>query len=182
MLQIVVLAVLAIAPQVQPSLGSLKIEFVDTGSVRYRITNFDVPGSVGAQAQVINAHYYPGINAYTGGHYSEAYGQFTYMINNASFWDGHPYQAHFIGTSHHLRGMILVYHAKGVGRLALATSEFEAAIRWNPRNYAAHLELARVLLDTGFKDQAASTLENLIKLNPDKETLEEARAELKKLR
>jgi tetratricopeptide (TPR) repeat protein len=177
MLHFILVTLVFVAPS-QLSLGSLKIDIIDTGRISYAVTEFRVPGSVGAQESVLNLHYYPGINAYTAGQYSDAYAQFTYMIKNASFWDGHPYQSHFIGTSHHLRGMILVYHAQGAGRLTLAKSEFEAAIRWNPKNYIAHLELSRVLRNTGLTDQAKSMLEHLIGLNPDKETLEEAQMEL----
>ena len=50
--------------------------------------------------------------------------------------------------------MIYLYHAKGVGRHAVAKSDFEDAIKWNPGNHMAYVDCP-VYSDLGFKDQAA---------------------------
>ena len=117
--------------------------------------------------EILRAHYAPGLQDYQAGRYREGFSEFTYVIDRPSYLNGHPSQAQYLSTAYYLRGMIFRYHAEGVGRLTLAQGDFEAAIQWNPENYLAYLELARLFVITGFKEQAASVLKYVIELKPD---------------
>jgi tetratricopeptide (TPR) repeat protein len=77
--------------------------------------------------------------------------------------------------------MICLYHATGVGRLTLAKGDFENAIRWNPNNTLAYLELSRVYSSLEMRDQAISIIESLLERKPDEDIAQQAKAELGKL-
>ena len=87
-----------------------------------------------------------------------------------------------MSIAHYLRGMIYFYHAKGLGRHALAKSDFEHAIKWNNRNYTAYIELSRVYSELGFNAPATTVLERLLELKPGEEISKEAQTELAKLK
>src|SRR5262249_11986905 len=128
---------------------------------------------------ILNAHYFPAMNYYKGGLYTEALPDLNYFIDAWSYTNGNPNQAEYQSNAHYVRGMIYAYHATGLGRLTLAMNDFAAAIDWNAKNYPAYLELARVFSTAGLKKQAASILEGLLELRPDDEKVaEEARREL----
>jgi tetratricopeptide (TPR) repeat protein len=78
--------------------------------------------------------------------------------------------------------MIYLYHAQGLGKHDLAKSDFKDAIKWNPSNYMAYIELARVYSDLGFTAQATSIINQLLDLKPGAEILKEAQDELSKLK
>ena len=130
----------------------------------------------------LNFHLVPAVNWYNAGSYSASIADFTYVIQRPHYLNGNPRQPEFMSIAHYLRGMIYFYHAKGIGRHALAKSDFESAIKWNPRNYTAYIELSRVYSDLGFTSQATSVLKQLLDLKPNEEISTEAQAELSKLK
>jgi Tfp pilus assembly protein PilF len=77
--------------------------------------------------------------------------------------------------------MIYLHHSRGYGRLILAQRDFEAALKWNPSNHQAQLELARTYRVAGLNDKAKTILRSLLALDPDKDTADEAKSELSKL-
>ena len=153
-----------------------KIEIVNTGKfIAYRIMEIAAGPVVG---NMLNAHYFPGIDFYSGGRYKEAEPQFTYVIERSRYLEANPRQAEFMSTAHYLRGMIYVYHATGIGRLSIAKQDFEAALQWNPHNYIVLLELSRLYSALGFQEQAASILKHLLDLKPDEEIARQAQVDL----
>src|SRR5262249_30765141 len=130
---------------------------------------------------ILNAHYAPGLRSYQAGRYTDAIQQFTYVIDRPSYLDRHPNQAQYLSTAHYLRGIIFLYHAEGVGRLTLAQQDFEVAIQWNAGNYLPYLELARVYVTAGFKEEATPVLQHLIDLKPEDTVIKEAQKILRDL-
>lgn len=159
-------------------IGPFRIDIKDEGKfVPWAPTNFTNLGPV--LGNILNFHYFPAVNLYEAGRYADAFDNFNFFITDRFATDDNPNQASWMSTAHHLRGMILRYHATGVGRLTLARGEFEAAIKWNAKNFPAYLELSRVLSIAGLKDQAASVLRSLLDLRPDdEEVVEDAKNEL----
>jgi tetratricopeptide (TPR) repeat protein len=174
------LTLLLIAALVQDAalLDRSKIEIINTG--KYipvgQTTNFDAGPVVG---NMLNAHYFPGLNLYNGGRYKEAEQEFTYVVSRPSYLDANPRRAEFLSTSYYLRGMIYFYHAKGLGHQSIAKEDFEAALKFNPRNYVVYLELSRLYSGLGFQEQAATILRHLLDLKPeDEEIVEQAQKAL----
>jgi tetratricopeptide (TPR) repeat protein len=182
MLHSTLVALLLIAALIQDAslLDRSKIEIVNTG--KYipvnQITAIDAGPVVG---NMLNAHYFPGINLYKGGRYKEADQEFTYVITRPHYLKENPRQAEFLSTAYYLRGMIYLYHAKGVGRHSIAQEDFETALKWNPRNYIVFLELSRLYSGLGFQEQAASILHHLLELKPDQEIAGQAQTDLDKI-
>jgi tetratricopeptide (TPR) repeat protein len=158
-------------------IGPFRISIQEEGYIPYRATNFrDLGPQVG---DILNAHYFPGLAFYQGGRYTNAYNEFTYLIRNHTYIDENPNQTLYMTTAFYLRGMIFQYHATGIGRLTLAKNDFEAAIKWDPKNFPAYLELGRLLSSAGQTDQAVSVLQKLLDLQPsDEKVLTEARQQL----
>jgi tetratricopeptide (TPR) repeat protein len=155
------------------------ITIIDGGKFTpYKKTEFDAGHAAG---DGLNGHFFPSVIAYNTGRYNYALGDFTYIVRNHTFLDGNPRKAEFMSITHYLRGMIYLYHAKGIGRHTLAKADFEAAIKWNPANYMAYLELARVYSDLGFIKEASSLVQRLLELEPTQDVVGEAEEELKKL-
>jgi tetratricopeptide (TPR) repeat protein len=172
----VLLLIAATLGQEAPGFDPSKIEIVNTGKfIPYRIMEIDGGPVVG---NMLNAHYFPGIDFYSGGRYKEAEPQLTYVIERSRYLEANARQAEFMSTAHYLRGMIYVYHATGVGRLSIAKQDFEAALQWNPKNYIVHLELSRLYSGLGFQEQAASILKHLLDLKPDEEITRQAQIDL----
>src|SRR5215831_4744228 len=116
------------------------IKIINGGPLRPRVDmSFDFGPVVG---DMLNAHFLPAVNWYNSGSYVPAEFDFTYVIRRVSYFNGNPRQAEIMSIACYLRGMIYLYHAEGVGRYALAKADFEQAIKWNPRNYPAYLELS----------------------------------------
>jgi tetratricopeptide (TPR) repeat protein len=172
-------ALLFITALVQDSsiLDRSEIEIINNG--KYipinQLTNIQAGPAVG---NMLNAHYFPGINLYNGGRYKEADAEFTYVITRPHYLIENPRRAEFLSTSYYLRGMIYAYHAKGLGRQSIAQEDFEAALKWNPRNYVVFLELSRLYASLGFPEEAASVLRHLLDLKPDDEMARQARMDL----
>jgi tetratricopeptide (TPR) repeat protein len=155
-----------------------RVDIINTGTyVYFGFTNFT---DVGPQAgNILNAHYFPAMKYYEAGLYREANNDLSYFIERPTYVNGNPNQAKFMSTAHYARGMIYLHHATGFGRLSLAMSDFQAAIKWNEKNYVAYLELSRVFSTAGLNDQAVSILQGLLDLHPEDEKIaEEARGEL----
>ena len=130
---------------------------------------------------MLNAHYFPGINLYNGGRYKEAEAEFTYVITRPHYLSENRRRPEYLSTSYYLRGMIYAYHAKGLGHQSVAQEDFEAALQWNPRNYVVFLELSYLYSGLGFQVEATSILRQLLDLKPDDEIVRQAQAELDKL-
>jgi tetratricopeptide (TPR) repeat protein len=173
------LALLLVAVPLQQSTVEDRshIEIINTG--KYipvgQFTNIDAGPNLG---NILNAHYFPGINLYNGGRYKEALTEFNYFTLRPDYLDGNPRKAEFQSTAFYLRGMIYLHHAKGVGRQTAAREDFEAALEWNPQNYVVLIELSRLYKGLGFPDQAASVLRHLLTLNPEEEIARQAQADL----
>jgi tetratricopeptide (TPR) repeat protein len=183
MWSILVLSMLAAVIPVQTSrLLRSGITIVSTGKdPGYGITNYDV-GPEGAGG-IVNNHYFPAIRQYNGGSYSEAEANLSYLVERPNYIpDVNPRKAQFISNAYYLRGTIYFYHAVGVGRQTLAKSDFEAAIKWNPNNSLAYLELSRVYSSLEIYDQAISIIEHLLERKPEQEVAEHAKADLEKLK
>ena len=156
------------------------IGIIDTGpGMVYTETDYDAGPAVG---NMLNAHYFPGINFFNGGRYSSARGELSYVIQRPHYLEGNPKRAEYMSTALYLRGMIYLHHADGIGKHDLAKTDFEAAIKWNPNNHLAYLELSRVYSDLGFAAPAFRILDHLLKLKPDQKIDDEARTELDKLK
>jgi tetratricopeptide (TPR) repeat protein len=156
-----------------------RIMINNTGKpVPLRPTFFDAGPEVG---RVLNNHYFPAINLYNAGRYSDAEANLTYLIDRPDYINGNPRKPEFMSTACYLRGMIYLYHASGLGRHALARTDFEAAVKWNRNNYLAYVELSRVYSALGFKQHAATVLEQLLQQGPGQEIAAEAESEIRKL-
>ncbi len=153
-----------------------KIEIIDTDKyLPYVETHFD-GGPV--QGNMLNAHYFPGINLYNGGRYTRAEQEFTYVLMRPQYLTGNPRRDEYMSVSSYLRGMIYFYHSNGFGRYSAAKEDFEAALKWNPRNDIVYIELSRLYALLGFQKQAVSLVEDLLKLMPDEKITAEARKQL----
>jgi len=172
------LALAAFLVQVSAQIDTTKVQIVDTGEYFYiPYTTYTNLGPM--QGNVLNVHYFPAMRYYEGGRYRQATIDFTYFIDRPEYTAGNANQANYMSSAFYARGMIYFYHAVGIGRLSLAMNDFDAAIKWNPKNYVAYLELARVFSTAGLRDQAASMLQMLVNLQPaDHEVAEDAQREL----
>jgi tetratricopeptide (TPR) repeat protein len=172
------LAVLITSSAAQDVLVSITI--IDTGPPMVSTpTEYDAGPAVG---DMLNAHYFPGINLFNAGRYNYARGELTYVIQRPHYLEGNPKRAEYVSTALYLRGMIYLYHAEGIGKHDLAKADFEAAIKWNPNNHLAYLELSRVYSDLGFATPALKIIDHLLKLKPDQRIADEASAELDRLK
>jgi tetratricopeptide (TPR) repeat protein len=157
-----------------------RIDIIDAGKpIAVRPTFFDVGPETG---RILNIHYFPAIDLYDAGRYRDSEENLTYLLDRPNYIDGNSRKQEFLSTAAYLRAMIYLYHASGVGRHALARQDFEAAVKWNPKNYLAYIELSRVYSDLGFKEQAVTVLQQLLQLDPDKEIATEAQNEIRKLK
>jgi tetratricopeptide (TPR) repeat protein len=157
-----------------------RIAIIDTGKpIPVRPTYFNAGAETG---RILNNHYFPAIDLYDAGRYTDAEDNLTYFLDRPNYIDGNSRKQEFLSTAAYLRGMIYLYHASGVGRHSLAKQDFEAAVNWNPKNYLAYIELSRVYSELGFKEQAVTILQDLLQLDPDKEIAAEAQNEIRKLK
>src|SRR5262249_8203212 len=157
----------------------MRIHIIDGGKPRaYDRTTFDAGPAAGDH---LNGHFFPAVIAYNTGRYAIAAEDFTYCIRRPQMIADNPRQGEFMSISYYLLGMIYLHHADGVGRHALAKSDFEMAIKWNPQNHMAYLELSRVYSDLGFTKEAMAVINRLLELKPPKDIADEATDEIKKL-
>ena len=153
-----------------------KITIIDDDKlVPYERTYFDAGPATG---DMLNWHYFPGIILYNAGQYTRAEQEFTYVIDRPYYLTQNPRRDEFMSVSYYLRGMIYFYHADGFGRYTAAKEDFQASLKWNPRNYIVYIELARLYSLLGFKNQAAELLRHLLESMPDEKIADEARKQL----
>src|SRR5262245_46191399 len=140
---------LTLAVAIAQSNNNFQVQIIDTGEYFYASrTAVNAGPSTG---DMLNFHYFPGLKYYQGGLYKNASDELRYVIDRPEYLKANANQALYLSTAHYVRGMIYFYHATGLGRLSLAKDEFESAIKWNSRNYLAHLELSRVFSSSGLK-------------------------------
>ena len=135
------------------------------------MTHFDTGPCVG---EILNAHFYPGLEEYLDGNYANAVAQMDYFIARPQYTEMNPKQAEYFSIAHYIRGSIFLEHARGTGRYALAINDFEASIRWNKHNYQSYLKLATACKEAQLKDRAISTLKMLLDMNLPEQIREEA--------
>jgi tetratricopeptide (TPR) repeat protein len=149
-------------------------------------TNMNVgptdPSSAVNNGNILNAHFFPGLLDYSRGNYISSLSQMDYFINRPSYIMKNPNQPKFFSMAHYTRGRIFFYHASGYGRYAQAIKEFEEAIRWDPKNHYAYLELSRVHASVSSKEQASVILQRLLELQPSEELIKQAKKELDSLK
>ena len=142
-------------------------------------TDFDGGPVVG---DILNYHYFPGLQDYKNGNYVGAARQMDYIMRNHRFiLDINPRKKEYVSTAYYLHGRIYFYHASGLGRYIQAKKDFDKAIEWNPRNYPAYLELARLLSSMELRAEATSVLQRLLASQPDEQVVQLARIELTRL-
>ena len=155
-----------------------RIEIIDADKyLPYVETHFD---GGPAQGNMLNAHYFPGINLYNGGRYTRAEQEFSYVILRPQYLTGNPRRDEYMSVSCYLRGMIYLYHTStnAFGRYSAAKEDFEIALKWNPRNYIVYIELARLYSTLGFHEQAIALVRSVLDLMPEEKIAEEARKAL----
>jgi tetratricopeptide (TPR) repeat protein len=146
--------------------------------VPLRPTSFDVGYEYG---RILNLHYFPALDLYNAGRYTDAEENLTYLLERPDYINGNSRQQEFMSTAFYTRAMIYFYHTSGFGRHSLAKGDFEAALKWNAKNFLAYLELSRVYSSLGFKEQAINILKYVLQLEPGKEIAAQAQDELRKL-
>ena len=130
---------------------------------------------------ILNIHYFPGLSDYSKANYRYAIQQLDYVLARPQYTSMNPRQGELLSHGHYVRGMILLYHASGTGRLVRAKADFEQAIRWNVNNHLPYFELARLLSMAGLKEQATQVIHQLLDKQPSEEIAQKARNELKLL-
>jgi tetratricopeptide (TPR) repeat protein len=143
----------------------------------YPMARFDAGTSVGA---MLENHFFPGIEFYNSGRYRSAQSDLAYVVARPHYLEGNSRRNEFMSTSHYLLGMIYMYHADGLGRRNIAREHFEKAIEWNPTNYIAYIELAKVFGELRIDKQAHAIIQRLLELKPPESIAEQARDELNK--
>jgi len=172
-------AIVVLWGAVSPALAQFRdIKIINSGVSLYKMTSFDAGPCIG---EILNAHYFPGLEFYRTGFFTQAMNEMNYTLDRPTYTEGNPRQGEFLGNAHFLRGMIYFHHASGVGRLLMAKKEFEQAIRWHPKHFDARLELARIWSAVGQKQRAIVVLKKLLELNPDEAAARTATQELKLL-
>jgi hypothetical protein len=124
--------------------------------------------------EILNAHFFPGLEDFRRGNYAYAAQQMDYFIARPQYTVMNPRQSEFMSTALYLRGTIYLDHAAGPGRLARALRDLSEATRWNPANEPAYLALARAQTTLGQETKAAETLRSLLGRQPSQEIAGEA--------
>src|SRR5438132_4366483 len=130
---------------------------------------------------ILNIHYFPGLIDYSKGNYRYAVQQLDYVLARPQYISMNPRQGELLSHGHYVRGMILLYHASGTGRMVRAKADFEQAIGWNANNHLPYFELARLLSMAGLNEQATQVIHQLLDKQPSAEIAQKARNELKLL-
>jgi hypothetical protein len=153
--------------------------------IPHRITNYPAgptdPASAVNIGNILNAHYYPGLTFYTLRNYADAKSEMDYVLARPQYIENNPRRNELMSTAHYIRGAIYFHHALGPGRSVLAWNDFEAAIKWNPSNQLAQIELARMMAVTGQKDEAIAKLKQLLSEKPTPTVAEEVGRELDRI-
>jgi len=134
-----------------------------------------------AAGDMLNGHYFPGLQDYSKGNYRGAANQMDYVIGGDRYLVKNPRKNEYISNAYYIRGMIYFYHASGGRRFVLAKEDFENSIRRNPKNYLSYLELSRVLSSLELRAEATSVLQRLLELQLGEQVAQQARVELTRL-
>jgi tetratricopeptide (TPR) repeat protein len=162
-----------------PSVYRSEITIINTGQpIPWKPTGFDTGPAVG---QMLNGHFYPGVNFYNAGRYAAAEPELGYVIARPYYLEGNVHRNEFMSTAHYLLGMIYAHHAEGVGSRSLAIQHFQKAIEWNPNDAAAYLEMANVFNELRLPKEASATIQRLLASNPPEDVAAQARDELSKI-
>jgi tetratricopeptide repeat protein len=149
-------------------------------------TNVDAgPTDPSAQVNtgnILNNHYYPGLNLYSRANYKYAKEEMDYVIARPQYIEKNPNQGQILSVAYFIRGSVYFRHASGLGRLALAKSDFEQALKWNPQNHLARLELARLVATLDQQAEAISMLTDLLKGQLTANLRQEAENDLQSLK
>jgi tetratricopeptide (TPR) repeat protein len=127
--------------------------------------------------RILNVHYFPGLIDYSKGNYRYAIRQLDYVLARPEYTSMNPRQGGILSHGHYVRGMIMLYHASGSGKLVRAKADFEQAIQWNANNHLPYFELARLLSMAGLKEQATQVIHQLLGKQPSEEIAQKAREE-----
>src|SRR5215467_5436049 len=130
---------------------------------------------------ILNIHYFPGLIDYSKVNYRYAMQQLDYVLARPQYTSMHPRQGELLSHGHYIRGMIMLYHTSGTGKLVRAKVDFEQAIQWNANNHLPYFELARLLSMAGLKEQATQVIHELLDKQLSEEITQKARNELKLL-
>jgi len=120
------------------------------------------PASNVNTGDILNHHYFPGLNFYAQFNYRNAKEEMDYVIARPQYIENNPKRGQILSVAHFVRGSIYFRHASGVGRLTLAKGDFEQSLKWNPENHLARLELARLVATLDQKTEAVSMLNDLL--------------------
>src|SRR5262245_49572947 len=115
--------ILAAGAQAPTAINRSLITIENTGSPITVDRLYDFHGGV-ALGNMLNIHYFPAVRFYNAGRYADAEPDLTYVILRPSYLDGNPAQSEYLSIAHYLRGMILLHHSNGVGRLSAAKTDF----------------------------------------------------------
>lgn len=166
------------AEQTVPQADRVKIRIIDAEKPSpFIMTGMNAGPSVG---NMLGNHFFPGVDYYNAGRYMYAQIELAYVLERPAYLDGNPRRNDFMSVAHYLTGMIYMYHADGLGRRNVAAEHFDQAIEWNPDNYIAYLELARVYAELRLTKQASAIVQRLLDSNPPEDIQAQARNELDK--
>ncbi|MGA2262653.1 MAG: hypothetical protein ABSH28_14610 [Acidobacteriota bacterium] len=155
------------------------ISIIDSGPpIPMTYTELDAGPAVG---DIINSHFFPGLNFYAHGNYWNAVDQLSYFLKRPAYTAENPRQKYFLSIGHYMRAMIYFHHSTGSGRLTFAREDFEHSIEWNSQNYFSYLELSSLYLEVGMKQEAIATLNKLLAQKPPPQIDNEAKSRLKTL-
>ena len=145
-------------PMVKIRIKNLQFDIPPTGRTR-----FQAGPNVG---DILNWHFFPGLQDFKNGNYESAVGQMNYFIERPQYTSENPRQPEFMTLAFYIRGSVYLDHAEGIGRLGLALSDFKAALSWKDDNYPAMIGLAKVYMATNQNDDAKNVLKLLLSKNP----------------
>ena len=154
--------------------------------IPYRVTNNDAgPTDLESainNGNILNAHYYPGLNFYSRANYRDAKNQMDYVIARPTYIEKNPKASQILSVAYFIRGSIYFRHASGLGRLNLAKNDLEESIKLNSGNYLARLELARLTATLNQKPEAITMLDELLKAPLTANLRQEAQTDLQALK
>ena len=164
--------------QSSDSIDRIQIENFRTDIPPTGRTRFQAGPSVG---DILNWHFFPGVQDFKNGNYSYALSQMDYFLERPQYTSENPKQSEFMGLAYYIRGSIYLDHAKGIGRLGKALNDFKAALSWQEDNYPAMIGLAKVYIASNSNDDAKNALKLLLAKNPSDKFVTEANNLLKQI-
>jgi tetratricopeptide (TPR) repeat protein len=168
----IILFLFAIMPAIH--VAPLYSQSLDTiGKIEVVNLRPDIPQTVRTRYQagpcvgdILNFHFFPGLQDFERGNYSYALGQMNYFLERPQYTSENPKQSEFMSLAFYIRGSIYLNYAEGIGRLGKALNDFKAALSWRDDFYPAMIGLARVYMATNHNDDAKNTLKLLLSKDP----------------